>query len=81
VAGWIAGGYAALVVLLGTLGWFTSKRGVPDAFAMAQGVLTLPLSYLVSRTRLSGIAWIIAVDLVGLIQAGIVWSALTAFDV
>ncbi|MEV4806857.1 hypothetical protein AB0K18_43255 [Nonomuraea sp. NPDC049421] len=48
---------------------------------MGQSVLTLPLSYLVSRTRLSGIAWAIAVDLVGLVQAGILWSALTAFDV
>jgi hypothetical protein len=73
VATWVAGSYAALVILLGVVAWFTSRSGVPDVFTMIQTVITLPLSYVVSRTSLSGIAWILAVDLAGLIQAAALW--------
>ncbi|WP_157549021.1 hypothetical protein [Nonomuraea candida] len=76
LATWVAGSYAALVILLGIVAWFTSRRGVPDAFTMIQTLITLPLSYVVSRTTLSGLGWILAVDLVGLIQAGALWLVL-----
>lgn len=76
MATWIAVSYAALVVLLGTVGWFTSKRGVPDGFIMAQAVVTLPLSYVVSRTRLSGWRWMIAMDAAGFVQAAVLWVVL-----
>ena len=76
MATWIAVSYAALVVLLGTVGWFTSKRGVPDVFVMAQAVVTLPLSYVVSRTSLSGWHWMIAMDAAGFVQAAVLWVVL-----
>ncbi|MGR6915506.1 hypothetical protein ACU635_14775 [[Actinomadura] parvosata] len=76
MATWIAGSYAALVVLLGLAGWLASRSGVPDVFVMAQTVMTLPLSYLVSLTSLSGIAWMLAIDVAGLVQAGVLWVIL-----
>ncbi|MGW4802107.1 SCO4225 family membrane protein, partial [Nonomuraea sp. NPDC004297] len=76
LATWVAGGYAAIVILLGIVAWFTSQRGVPDLFTMIQTVITLPLSYVVSRSGLTGIGWILAIDVAGLIQAGALWLVL-----
>ncbi|MEO3889631.1 hypothetical protein [Nonomuraea sp. B5E05] len=73
MATWIVVSYATLVTFLGIVGWFTSKKGVPDFFIMAQALFTLPSSYLVARIGLSGVAAIAALDVAGLIQAGVLW--------
>ncbi|GAA4955468.1 hypothetical protein HD597_001563 [Nonomuraea thailandensis] len=76
MATWVAGSYAAVVIVLGMVAGFTSQRGVPDRYTMIQAALTLPLSYVVSRTTLNGLAWFLAIDVVGLIQAAMLWLLL-----
>ncbi|MFD0472201.1 hypothetical protein ACFQ0B_30780 [Nonomuraea thailandensis] len=42
MATWVAGSYAAVVIVLGMVAGFTSQRGVPDRYTMIQAALTLP---------------------------------------